>query len=99
LFRHKRNNKRLIAKKFIFFYLSRLFIKSWSDGLKKNTNHLKKYIIIITIIGVKSMGQNEVGIIDFMKLYIGSIISAINFGLNLTQKSISHESITSAKIM
>jgi hypothetical protein len=54
---------------------------------------------MITIIGVKSRGQNEVGIIDFMKLYIGSIISAINFGLNFTQKSISHESITSIKII
>lgn len=56
-------------------------------------------MIIITIIGVKSSGQNDVGIILFIKLYIGSIISATNFGLNLIQKSISQESITSINII
>lgn len=55
-------------------------------------------MIMITIIGVKSIGQNVVGIIDFIKLYIGSMISAINFGLYLTQNKISHDRITSIKI-
>lgn len=47
------------------------------------------------IAGVKSKGQNEVGIIDFTILYKGSIILERNLGLNLIQRIESQDKITS----
>lgn len=71
----------------------------WTPGFKIIINHLIKYKIKIITIGVKSNGQNDVGIIDFTKVYIGSIISAINFGLIFNHKSDNQDKITSIKII
>ncbi len=60
--------------------------------------HLIKYKKRIKTIGVKSIGQIVVGTMFFIKLYNGSSISPINFGLNLIHTNGNHESIISIKI-
>lgn len=50
-------------------------------------------------IGVKSIGQIDVGIYFFTFLYIGSIIDARKSGLIFNQNIWSHDKITSAKMI
>ena len=57
-----------------------------------------KIIISNITIGVKSIGQIEVGNIFLTEEYSGSIIDDKNFGLQLIHNSCNHESITSANI-
>lgn len=60
-------------------------------------NQRIKEISINITIGVKSIGQIVVGTYFFIFLYNGSITSAKNFGLILSQNNWSQDKITSAK--
>lgn len=69
--------------------------KVWTSGNAIIKIHFKKYKKRTITIGVKSKGQKFVGIIFFTKLYIGSIISAINWGLKFIPKTQIQDKITS----
>ena len=62
-----------------------------------STAERKNNIIKMTTIGVKSIGQILVGIISFIFLYKGSMISEINFGLIFIQNMDNQDKTTSAK--
>jgi hypothetical protein len=63
------------------------------------SSHSIKNIVIITTIGVKSIGHIVVGNIFLILLYIGSIILATNLGLIFNQKIVNHDNITSKNII
>lgn len=57
---------------------------------------LIRIIPISTIIALNSNGQTVVGIIDLIKLYIGSSICLKNFGLHLNHNKNNQDKITSS---
>jgi len=86
---------------------NQLFWSSFYKKFCKITNAsgnilIKKKLIIcihiITIIGVKSIGQKVVGNFDFILSYIGLVIHCMNLIFKFNHNSVNHDNIISIKI-